>query len=371
MGKIGITLSFMVFILVTTGCKKQANDVLYDRKYIDEIKASRKHIVSFLTSNFIPGGTFAIALEGEIIYSEGMGMASKDLETPVTRQTKFRIGELSQLFTSLIYQKLAEENTLHPDSSVAYYWPEFAGKKHRVPLHRLLSHTSGLRQPSPEEDESLGLNISLQRGIGFFAGDSLSLPPGRMQLTSMFNYNLLGAIMEKKTGKTFSSLLQEYVTDTLGLANTTIDNPFVTIKGRSVFFNHNSIAYIVHDTSRDLRFRAPYEGLLSNAEDLVKFGDALLHSPYFTEAIKKSLFEPAELDDGTTSTLNNGWLVMTDEAGRTIYGNIGDVPGGGAALIVYPEEKLVVACATNAGTLNEDYPVFEMAGKFLTHTAAE
>jgi serine beta-lactamase-like protein LACTB, mitochondrial len=124
----------------------------------------------------------------------------------------------------------------------------------------------------------------------------------------------------------------------------------------------------VHDTSRDLRFRAPSEGLLSNAEDLVKFGNALLNSAYFSEEIKKRMFEPVELANDMPSSLNNGWLVMTDENGRTLYGNIGAVSGGGAALIVYPEEKLVVACATNAGALNEDYPVFEIAAEFLTDT---
>ena len=61
----------------------------------------------------------------------------------------------------------------------------------------------------------------------------------------------------------------------------------------------------------------------------------------------------------------NGWFVLNDAAGRTIYGKSGSVPGGGASLIIYPEEKLVVSCAINLTSPNETFPVFEIAECFL------
>jgi CubicO group peptidase (beta-lactamase class C family) len=122
---------------------------------------------------------------------------------------------------------------------------------------------------------------------------------------------------------------------------------------------------VVHATTRDMRFRAPSEGLLSNAEDLVKFGNALLYSDYFSEKIKARLFEPVLLYNDIPSNMANGWLLMEDENGRKIYGRSGTVTGGGAALLVYPEEELVVACAVNLGAFSDDYPVFSMAQHFL------
>jgi serine beta-lactamase-like protein LACTB, mitochondrial len=76
----------------------------------------------YLMINNIPGGSFSIAKEGKIIYAEAMGLASKDLEVPANRKTKFRIGEVSELFTSLIYQMMIEDGTLHPDSSVQHIY---------------------------------------------------------------------------------------------------------------------------------------------------------------------------------------------------------------------------------------------------------
>lgn len=62
----------------------------------------------------------------------------------------------------------------------------------------------------------------------------------------------------------------------------------------------------------------------------------------------------------------NEWILLTDKSNRTIYGKTGSVTGGSAAILVYPEEELVLACATNATSASEDFPLFKMAQHFLT-----
>ncbi|HDR52858.1 MAG TPA: class A beta-lactamase-related serine hydrolase [Mariniphaga anaerophila] len=361
-----LQLAFLFILLFSlSNCKKNKPDILYDRKYIDEIKAARKDAVFFLSRNFIPGGTFAVAKDGKIIYSEGMGQSSKDLETPATRQTKFRIGQVSELLTSAIYHKMVEQKMLHPDSTVQHYYPEFPEKQFKLSIHHLVNQTSGIREPNMDETDWRGLNVTIQAGIDNIREDSLIAPPGIYQIPSYYNYNLLGAVMEKAAGENFSKILAGFLTDTLNLTNTVIDNPFITIKGRSNFYDHNFISQLVNATTRDMRFRAPSEGMLSNAEDLVKFGNAVLFSDYFQEMQKSSFFEPIPLFNNIPSNMVNGWILMTDRDGRKIYGKSGKVTGGAAAILVYPEEKLVVACATNLGAISDDYPVFDIASHFL------
>jgi CubicO group peptidase (beta-lactamase class C family) len=369
--KVKIILQFSVLLIILfslSTCKKNNSDVIYDRKYINEIKAARKEAAFYLARNFAPGGTFAVAKEGKIIYSEGLGRASEDLEVPVTRNTKFRIGQVSELFTNLIYQKMVENGTLHPDSTIQYYFPDFPEKQFRLPIHHLANHTSGIREPIDDERDWRGLNVTMKAGIERFKADSLEFPPGMYLVPNMHNYNLLGVILEEVTDKKFNTLLKEYVTDTLNLENTLIDNPFTYIKGRTNFYDHNFIAQVVNATTRDMRYRAPSEGLLSNAEDLVKFGNAILYSDYFSDDIKSRLFEPILLFDDILSTMANGWILMNDREGRQIYGRSGTVTGGGAALLIYPDEKLVVACAINLGSYSDDYPVFPIAQQFLPKT---
>jgi len=220
-------VKFVVLFLLLfsfSHCKKTQTNVLYDRQYIEEIKATREDLFQYMTGNFIPGGNFAIAKEGKLIYSEGMGLASKDLEVPVTRETKFRIGDVSEIFTALIYHKMIEEGTLHPDSTVQFYLPDFPEKEYPLPIYHLINHASGIREPYSSEENWQALNVSLQKGLDQFREDSLIIPPGIYQISSFFNYNLLGAIMENVTGKRIHEILKEYVTDTLGLEHTVTDN---------------------------------------------------------------------------------------------------------------------------------------------------
>jgi len=358
-------LFLLVILFSSTQCKKNNDDILYNRSYIDKIKPAREKLVFFIRTNFVPGGTFAIAKDGEIIYSEGIGLASKDLEVPVTRNTKFRIGELSELFTNLIFHRMVKEGLLHPDSTIQNYYPAFPEKQYPLPLHHLVQQTSGLRNPKVNERDQMALNVSLKRGIELFRNDSLAAHPGWYQTPNIFNYNLLGAAMEEVSGKRFHNLLKTYVTDTLHLQNTVTDNPFITIKGRTSFYDHNYISQVVNATSKDLRFRAPSQGILSNAEDLVKFGNAMLFSDYFTEIIDDNFFESIPLYNNIPSQMANGWMLMTDTSGRTIYGKSGTVTGGTAAMLVYPDEKLVVAAVVNLTGLTNQLPVFDMAQPFL------
>ncbi len=359
----------IALVLITSlslfSCQKSNEGVLYDKRYIKEIKKVRNQAAVFLTSNFIPGGTFAVASKGKIIYSEGLGMASKDLEVRVTRKTKFRIGEISELFTSAIFYKMAEDGILHPDSSVQYYYPEFPDKQFRLPLKNLLYHTSGIKPPKEDGQYINNFTVSIQQGINLFKDDTLVVAPGVYEYPTIYDYNLLGAVMEKATDKKFTDILKEYLTDNLFLENTVPDNPFSTIPERSNFYDYNLMSQTVNAVTRDLRYSIPSTGILSNAEDLVKFGNALLYSKHFSEEIKKRLFEPYLLNGKMPTQMSNGWFIMNDRSGRTIYGKSGGVAGGGASLIIYPEEKLVVACAINVTSITEDYPVFEIAANFL------
>jgi CubicO group peptidase (beta-lactamase class C family) len=355
----------LIVLLSMWNCKKSDNNLVYNRNYINEIKEVREEIVIFMARNSIPGGSFAIAKDGKIIYSEAMGYASKDLEVAATRQTKFRIGPVTELFTSLAYQRLIEDGILHPDSSVQNYYPDFPEKEYIVTLDNLVNHVSGIRAPYSSEEADRGLSKGLKDGLNMFINDPLDSPPNVVEELSMFNYMLLGAAMEKATGKSFDNIITEQLLDTLHLENTVFENPYKSIKNRSDHFEHNILSQITEGMSSDLRFIAPDKGLLSNAEDLVKLGNALLESDYITPSMKERLFTLKMLDNGFQAQLSNGWFIGKASDGNTFYARTGGVTGGGAAISIYPEHNLVVAVAINLTLGSDNIPVFKMASPFL------
>ncbi|WP_167606021.1 serine hydrolase domain-containing protein [Maribellus sediminis] len=358
---------FVLLLLLLFGlsnCKKANTDIQYDKKYIEPIKSARKKVAFHMAQNSIPGANVAVSIDGKLVYSEGIGWASKDLEVPAKRSTKFRIGELSSLFTNVLYQKLVEEGALVPDSSVQFYYPDFPEKRGKVTISQLANETSGIRPPRGDE-ELKHVSTSLQQGIKLFKDDPLEMPPGEFQNPSCFNYNLLGAIMEKTTGEKFYKLLNKYVIDTLGFENTVPDNPFITIANRSNFFEPNIIAQVVNASFYDLRMNEPSKGLLSNAEDLVKLGNTFLTGDYFSEETRENLFEPLKLYNDNISRMVNGWIIFKDNFGNTVYGLEGTAPGGSASVLIFPEHKMVIGYACNLSSSVRDTPAFMIANAFL------
>uniref|UniRef100_UPI0032180625 serine hydrolase domain-containing protein n=1 Tax=uncultured Draconibacterium sp. TaxID=1573823 RepID=UPI0032180625 len=364
--KHGIQIVLLFSVLFgLSNCRKSENDIIYSKKYIKEIKEARKELGYYLLTNSVPGASVAVMKDGELIYSEGIGYASKDLEVKARRNTKFRIGSSTELFTNIIYHKLVEEGILHPDSSIQYYYPSFPEKDYKLTIKHLAQQTSGIREPSLKEKNMQEINVSLERGLEKIKDDALQIPPENYQIPSFFNYNILGVVMEKATQMNYYQLLQTYVTDTLHLSNTIVDNPFITIKNRSNFFDHNYIAQVENETTKDLRFCASSLGLLSNAEDLAKLGNMVLNGEYLSKETREKLWQPVLLSGNTPSQMANSWLLITDNNGRKIYGKAGSVAGGGSSLLIYPDENLIVAYACNLTTRIDDTPLFNVAKYFL------
>lgn len=357
--------TLLLIAIILTGCTQNRTDIIYDKLYANEIKQTRTDFANYLNRNYIPGGNIAIAKNNKIIYSEGMGIASKELNVAMTRKNMLRIGELSQLFTNIIYLKLVEESILHPDSSVQYYFPNFPEKEFKIAIKHLPYHTSGIRRENPGESQTTGPSLSLQKSIESFMHDELTHPPGWFEEFSSFNTDLLGAIMEKATKKSFQQLLFNYITDTLNLVNTVADNPDLIINGRSDFYSQNMLGQVINSPFQDLRHKIPSKGLLSNAEDLVKLGMAILESEYFTEDFSQILFEPCQLYGNYKSRMANGWIITIDKKGRDLNISSGTVNGGGASILIYPEDKLIIAFAQNLTLSNDILPLFKIAGYFL------
>ncbi len=366
---------FVLFVLLLTlsNCKKEDKYIFYDSRYKKEIAQVRKELSVYMVINNIPGGSFAISKDGKLIYSESFGLASKDLEVPATRITRFRIGDLSELFTSLIYQMMIEEGKLNPDSAVQSYIPDYPlsnykGIPYKITLNQIANHSSGIRKAKPDLVDRSGQNVTIMNGIDLFKNDPLDFTPGWFESPSPNNYNLLGAVMEKASGRKFPELLKTYITDTLQLTSTEIDNPYKTVTGRTDFFDYNLVAQVINASFRDLRYLAPSKGLLSNADDLIKFGNAVLYSERIPKKVKDKLFVTTKLPSDLPSNIANGWIVQKTPEGKTYYGKNGKVTGGGAVLLIIPDEKLVVAGAINL-TATDEIPVFRLIKPFLKQQA--
>ena len=358
-----LALFVLVIVIFGNSCKKNDKSTLiYDRNFIDPIKLSRKELIAHMVTSEIPASSIAVSVEGKTIWSEAIGYANLELKAKATRETKFRIGSSSKIITSLVYHLLDERNTFGNDTLVSDYFEEFKNKKYPLPLHNLISETSGIRQPNFKESEYTKPGLVLQRDVHKFLNDTLLFEPGKFEYSSDFNYNLIGAIMEKKLTKRFGSIIKNVLLDTLQMKNTLIDVPQAIIENRATAYARNIVSQRSNAIFKDHTPSAPSIGMLSTADDLVKLVNALLYSDYFSDSFKKSYFEPFEFSDGKANKVK-GWDILTNRNNEIVYSCKGTVYGGTAHLILFPEEKIVIAWLCNISTEYGELPIH----KFLNH----
>ncbi|MGI8982881.1 MAG: serine hydrolase [Pirellulaceae bacterium] len=80
-----------------------------------------------MTAGDTSGVAVLVARDGKIAFQGGFGLADIEKKTPITPETKFRIGSISKQFTAAAAVRLAEQGKLSLDDPLAKYFPDFPG----------------------------------------------------------------------------------------------------------------------------------------------------------------------------------------------------------------------------------------------------
>lgn len=367
-----IVFSPVMIFFILNGCTKTDNNLVYNKGYIAPIKKSRKKLFFHMTTNYIPGASIAVSVDQKTIWSEGVGMSNKELKVPATRQTKFRIGGVSQLFTTLIYHLMLEQGTIDGNEIVGDYIPAFANKKYPISLKQLIYQTSGIRQPTKKETYKAKNYMKVAASLSIFSNDTLLFEPGLYEYESAFNYNLLGAVLEKIEGEDFKIIVDSMILDTLHLGNTTPDHIPSIIENRSSIYDQDFIGRIVNAFPTNNYHNLPSLGYLSTSEDLLKLGNALLKSNYFSDSLKNRMFQNYKLKNGDSTKKSCGWNVYNSiKDSSAFYTFRGLTIGGSAELLIHPKQNLVIVMEANMDDELGQLPTLKIWNNFSLYFHGE
>jgi CubicO group peptidase (beta-lactamase class C family) len=229
-------------------------------------------------------------------------------------------------------------------------------------IRQLGAHAGGIRPENTVAGKGNG--TSLETIIPSFINDDLIYEPGSTFAHTELGFDLIGYIIEKNGKDNYTKLVKRTILDTLNLTNTVSDNPFRITENKSSNYDFDFIAQPIVAGSIDLRGKEASAGYLSSVLDLVKIGNTLLYPGFLKQESIDLLTTPYKLSSGLTSQYSFGLIVSKDNKGRTFWGQRGSVQGGCTTLLIYPEDKLVVAIVSNVGNSSWELPVFEIAEIF-------
>ncbi len=312
-----------------------------------EVCKAEKICREFVDQNGVNGMQVCVSQKNKIIWCNNFGYADIINKVYVSDSTKFRINSISKSLTSLALIKLVSEEKLDLDSPIQKYIPEFPKKSFPITTRQLAGHLAGFRD---YDENNLNDYIRTEhydnstQALKIFENDTLLFKPETKFYYSTFGWNLIGAIIEKVSGKDYLTYMTENIWKPLGLDATCGDNVKSKISNRSKFYDVTG----EENELGDLSYKYSGGGLLSTSKDLIKIGNEILYGSYFDTKSKKSLFQTQHTSDNKETGYGLGWYIGKDKNGHRIWYHSGDSFSGSSYLLIYPDDNIVVSFLANS-----------------------
>jgi len=286
-------------------------------------------------------GVALVARGDDVVFSRGYGSANLEWSVPNTASTKFRIGSITKQYTAASILLLEERGKLKVDDPVKQYLPDAPAAWDRITIFNLLTHTSGIpnftSMPSYRPMEPFP--ATPEKVVATFRDKPLDFAPGEKFSYSNSGYILLGYVLEKVTGASYESFVQQNLFTPAGMKDSGYDSNSAVIAHRAAGYTTAATGFsnagFVHMT---IPFSAG--ALYSTAEDLLRWEQALFGGKLLTPPSLKKMTTPFKGDYAFG-------LVVRTENGRTSISHNGGIEGFNTALAYYPETKTTVVVLGN------------------------
>lgn len=321
--------------------------------------AKIQEVLSTAHKHQLFNGTALVAENGKIIYKNGFGMANMEWAIPNTPDTKFRLASITKQFTAALTLQLVEQGKIKIDAKITDYLPDYrkdVGDK--VTIHHLLTHTSGIPSYTglPGFFENVSRNpYKVADFVKKYTSGDLEFEPGSKYSYNNSGYFLLGAIIEKVTGKTYEQALKEYILDPAGMKNSGYDHHDTLIPKRATGYSKSDNGY---NNSPYLDMSIPYAAgsLYSTVEDLYLWDQALHTEKLLSAASKDLMYKPFLEDYAYGWVVSNASFKQNDQPVQVIRHG-GGIYGFSTMIVRFPKEKNLIVLldntAQNTGRLSE------------------
>jgi CubicO group peptidase (beta-lactamase class C family) len=304
-------------------------------------------------------GAALLARDGKVIYKKAFGMANKDFNAPNRIDTKFNLGSMNKMFTSVAIAQLVERGKLSFDDPLAKFLPEFPNKEaaEKIRIKHLLCHTAGLGSYFNKQFmESSRARFRTTNDFMELAKDEkLAFEPGTSWRYSNTGMLVLGAVIEKATGQSYYDYIRENIYKPAGMINSDcydLDrvNPNLAV-GYEKDFTDNGVRFRNNIFSHVIRGGAAGGGY-STVEDLMRFDVALRSNKLVGAEYVKLLLSPKP----ELKSPNYGYGFSIDQENQ-IAGHGGGFEGISSNLDMFLNSGYTAVVLSNYG--GASFPVSE------------
>ncbi len=310
-----------------------------------------------------PGAAIIVTRDGRTLLRAGFGLANVELNQPIQPDMVFRLGSITKQITAVAILILEQRGALSVRDRITKFLPGYPMRGHKITIEHLLTHTSGIKSYTemPEFGKTMRQDKSLAELIAVFKDQPMDFAPGERWHYNNSGYVLLGAIIEKASGRSYEDFLKRNIFDKLGMNRTYYDKPSAIIPGRVTGYGKNSDGLVNADY---LSMTLPHAAgsLASTVDDLAKWDAALYTDTLVKQSALKRAWSQYALNDGTPVQYGYGWTFCSYR-GHTCIEHSGGINGFSTHAIRIPERNAYAAVLmnTNAPGVSPGLLCFKLA----------
>ena len=332
---------------------------------------AESYLTALTRASKTPGIQYLVVNAKGVLFEYADGWADIRRQVPVDTATTMMAYSMSKTITAVAVLQLVEAGRVGLDDPVERYVDSLPYGS-RVTIRHLISHTSGIPNPIPlrwvhpeARHESFDENAALATVL--HDHPRLSFEPGTKYAYSNIGYWLLGKIVERASGETFSSYVSEHILRPLSIAprelGYVVADPAHHATGYLEKYSFMNLAKgflidqdLIGDYSgRWLEIRSHYlngpafGGLVGTARGFGAFLQDQLrpHARLFDDRTRSLFYEQQRTTSGAAIAMTLGWHIGSTGGARFLFKEGG---GGGfhSMMRVYPEDSIGTVVLANA-----------------------
>ena len=308
-------------------------------------EAAVKSRLEQVASSYTAGNAFmgaVLVVDGDqVLLDKGYGMADLEWGNANAPDVKFRLGSVTKQFTATLILLLQEDGKLKIGDPVSKYLPDAPKSWEKITLADLLGHTSGI--PNFTDMKEFGVwrmsPHTPEEELAFFRDKPLDFEPGSKFAYSNSNFEVLGMVIEKVTGKKYGDLLRERILDPLGMKDSGLDTDELILPRRAQGYMHGKGGLVL---ARSESMTVPWAAgsIYSTTGDLLKWEHGLFGGKVLSADSLKAMTTPGKGNYGLG-------VAVAEKDGLKEVSHGGGIEGFNTELIYVPERRIAVVVLGN------------------------
>ena len=309
-------------------------------------------------------GTVLVAKKGKVVYSKSVGIASKQLFSPINDHSKFKICSITKTFTSVLILKMVEAGKIDLNETIGKYLPEYQGEgKNAIKMDHLLTYSSGLDNIDQRENAMYLSKMPVHTIITKYGSGKLVSEPGVQFSYKNIDFIILGKIIEELSGKSFEETLSDSILKPLGMNESGYLTNDKIVPGLVTSYLKDSLGNYSNDDFYWIDNFYSSAAMYATNTDLLKFDQAIFNGKILKKETVSMMLRPHENLYGVAY----GFWVSKTKIGKsmvTVADRRGSISGSNSIWYHLMEPGITIFILSN----NNAFDLVELRDQLANHS---